>query len=276
MTVRAGRAAATETRDGHRAAHRVVDILELLAASRQGLALRDVSAQLEAPKSSLLSLLRTLTARGLLEHTPTGAYRLGPRALALGGGPAARRELSEVARPALLELMRRTGETVFLGVLAGDGQAVVYVDKVESEQIIRYSAGVGDRRPLHATSTGKTILAFLPEARREEILAALPLVSHTEQTVTSRSALRQTLDDIRRAGVCVSLDEMVRGASGVAAPIFDRHGECVAACTIAAPTDRLQPQIQPFCDEVRRAARAISTLLGHRPPDETNGARRNP
>jgi DNA-binding IclR family transcriptional regulator len=62
----------------------------------------------------------------------------------------------------------------------------------------------------------------------------------------------------------------------VAAPIFDRHGECVAACTIAAPTDRLQPQIQPFCDEVRRAARAISTLLGHRPPDETNGARRNP
>jgi IclR-like helix-turn-helix domain-containing protein len=65
VTVRAGRATATETRGGHRAAHRVVDILELLAASRQGLALREVSAQLEAPKSSLLSLLRTLTARGL-------------------------------------------------------------------------------------------------------------------------------------------------------------------------------------------------------------------
>ncbi len=273
MTVRTAGARATETRAGHRAAHRVVDILELLAASREGLALREVTAQLEAPKSSLLSLLRTLTARGLLEHTGSG-YRLGPRALALGAGTAAQRELSEVARPALLALMRRTGETVFLGVLAGDGLSVVYVDKVESEQIIRYTAGVGDRRPLHATSTGKTILAFLPDERREEILRALTLTRHTEQTVTSPEALRTALEEVRRAGVCVSVDEMVRGAAGVAAPIFDRHGRSVGACTIAGPTDRLQPQLSPFADEVRQTARTISTLLGHRPPDDRNGTRR--
>lgn len=266
----------SETRVGHRAAHRVVDILELLAASRQGLALREVSAQLDAPKSSLLSLLRTLTARGLLEHAASGEYRLGPRALALGGGAAARRELSEVARPALSALMRRTGETVFLGVLASDGRSVVYVDKVESEQIIRYSAGVGDRRPLHATSTGKTILAFLPDAQREEIVRSLPLARHTEHTVTSRAALRETLAGIRQAGVCISMDELVRGAAGVAAPIFDRHGGSVGACTVAGPTDRVQPRQDAFAEEVRRTARVISTLLGHRPPEETNGARRNP
>jgi IclR family transcriptional regulator, acetate operon repressor len=273
MSLRAGTRSA-RARPGHRTANRVVDILELLVASRDGLALREISAQLEAPKSSLLPLLRALTARGLLEQSHSGAYRLGPRAVALASGAAAQRDLSHVARPVLLALMRRTEETVFLGALAGDGLSVVYVDKVESEQIIRYAAGVGDRRPLHATSTGKAILAFLPAEQREEILRALPLERHTERTVTSEGALRASLEDIERAGVCVSVDEMARGASGVAAPIFDRHGAVVGACTIAGPTDRLRPRLRPLALEAREAARAISALLGHRPPDDRSATRR--
>jgi len=249
---------------GHRAANRVVDILELVAATRDGLALREVSAELEAPKSSLLPLLRALTARGYLEQGRAGEYRLGPKALELGTGSPAHRELPEVARPALVELMRRTGETVFLGALASDGRSVVYVDKVESEQIIRYAAGVGDRRPLHATSSGKAILAFLPEEQREEILRSLALARHTERTVTSLSALRASLGEIRRTGVCVSVDELVRGASGIAAPIMDRHGRVVGVCTIGGPTDRVRPQLRPLAIEVKATARAISALLGHR------------
>jgi DNA-binding IclR family transcriptional regulator len=255
-------------RTSHRAANRVVDILELLAGSQDGLALREVSAELEAPKSSLLPLLRALTARGYLERSRAGEYRLGARALALGHGAAAQRALPDVARPALVELMRRTGETVFLGALAPDGLSVVYVDKVESEQIIRYAAGVGDRRPLHATSSGKAILAFLPPDERDTIVKALPLARHTERTVTSPSALRAALDEVRRAGVCVSLDEMVRGACGVAAPIFDGAGRVAGVCTVAGPTDRVRPHLRTLTAEVKRAARTISALLGHRSHEE--------
>jgi IclR family transcriptional regulator, acetate operon repressor len=267
-------ARSAHARPGHRTANRVVDILELLAASRDGLALREISAQLEAPKSSLLPLLRALTARGLLEQGHSGAYRLGSRALGLGSGAAAQRDLVDLARPALLALMRRTDETVFLGVLAGDSLSVVYVDKVDSEQIIRYAAGVGDRRPLHATSTGKAILAFLPAEQREEILRALPLERHTDRTVTSVAALRASLEETQRTGICVSVDEMVRGASGVAAPIFDRHGAVVGACTIAGPTDRLRSRLRQLAAEARDAADAISTLLGHRTPDDRTATRR--
>src|SRR5829696_2585268 len=105
---------------GHRAANRVVDILELLAKRPDGLTLRDVSAQLEAPKSSLLPLLRALTARGYLAQGRAGEYRLGHGALDLGAATPAHRELVDVARPAAAELMRRTGETVFVGVLSAD------------------------------------------------------------------------------------------------------------------------------------------------------------
>ena len=109
----------------HRAAGRVMDILELVVRTREGLALRELSAQLEAPKSSLLPLLRTLTARGYLEQGALGAYRLGPKAFELGMASPAHRAWPEIARPALRELMQRTGETVFLGALGGDGTAEI-------------------------------------------------------------------------------------------------------------------------------------------------------
>jgi DNA-binding IclR family transcriptional regulator len=265
------RAAVTD--GGHRAANRVVDILELLAASRDGLPLREISAQLEAPKSSLLPLLRALTARQYLAQGQAGEYRLGPRPLELGAGTASQLDLVEVAHPPLVQLMRRTGETVFLGVLAADGQSMVYVDKVESGHIIRYAAGVGDRRPLHATSSGKALLAFLPAEQRERILNAATLARHTERTVTSLAALRATLEEVRRTGACVSLDEFVRGAAGVTAPIFDRQGRVVGVCTVGGPTDRVRPQVRALTAEVKRTAAAISARLGHRASDKHSAGR---
>jgi DNA-binding IclR family transcriptional regulator len=256
---------------GHRAANRVVDILELMARSADGLALHDVSVQLEAPKSSLLPLLRALTARGYLAQGRRGEYRLGAKALDLGASAPARRELAQVARPALAELLRRTGETVFLSALSSDRASIVYVDKLESDHIIRYAAGVGDRRPLHATSSGKAILAFLSEAEREDVLRSLSLDRHTERTVTTLAALRASLAEVRRKGVCVTVDEVVPGASGIAAPVFDRHGRVAGACAVGGPTNRVRPRIRALAAEVKATARALSAQLGHPGPQE--GAR---
>ncbi len=246
----------------HRATDRVIDILELAAESRQGLALKDVSRRVETPKSSLLPLLRTLTARGYLEQGHAGEYRLGPRAAELGARSRGRRDLVEAARPALEDLMRRTGETVFLATLTGDSTGIVYVDKVESEQIIRYSSGVGDRRPLHATASGKALLAFLPAARRAEVLESLELVRYTERTLATLPDLRASLDEVRRAGVCVNIEEIVRGACGIAAPIVDHRGAALAACAIGGPTDRVRPRLRELAADVKAAAEAISRRLG--------------
>jgi DNA-binding IclR family transcriptional regulator len=162
--------------------------------------------------------------------------------------------------------MRRTEETVFISVLSSDRASVVYVDRVESDHIIRYAGGVGDRRPLHATSSGKAILAFLPVEEREEVLRSLSLSRHTERTVTSLAALRGSLDEIRRAGVCVTVDELVAGASGIAAPVFDRYGRVAGACAIGGPTERVRPRLKMLATEVKATARALSARLGYREP----------
>ena len=248
----------------HRATERVIDILELAAASQDGLALKDVSRGVETPKSSLLPLLRTLTARGYLARGRAGEYRLGPRAAALAGRARAGRDLAEVARPALEALMRRTGETVFLATLTADGTAIAYVDKVESEQIIRYSSGVGDRRPLHATASGKAILAFLPEARREETVRSLDLVRYTDRTVGTLPGLRASLEEVRRAGVCVNVEEIVPGACGIAAPILDQRGAPLAACAIGGPTDRVRPRLRRLAADVKATAEIIARRLDGR------------
>ena len=246
----------------------MVDILELAARHPDGLPLRDVSARLEAPKSSLLPLLRALTARRYLEQGRSGEYRLGPGALGLGAAAPAR-ELTDVARPAVVDLMRRTGETVFLGTLTGDRTSVVYVDKVESDHVIRYAGGVGDRRPLHATSSGKVLLAFLPDGEREQVLDVLSLSRHTDRTVTSLPALRESLADIRRTGLCVTVDEILPGASGIAAPVFDRHGRVAGACAIGGPTHRVRPRLKALSAEVKATARELSARLGYRAPADT-------
>jgi IclR family acetate operon transcriptional repressor len=142
---------------------------------------------------------------------------------------------------------------------------VVFVDKVDSDQVIRYAGGVGDRRPLHATSSGKVILAFLPASQRDKILRALTLRRYTDRTVTSLAALRAMLDEVRQTGVCLNLDELAVGAAGIAAPIFDRDGRVAGACAIGGPTDRVRPRLRTLGAEVKAAAGDISALLGHRP-----------
>jgi DNA-binding IclR family transcriptional regulator len=175
-----------------------------------------------------------------------------------------------------MDLMRRTGETVFLGALSSDRTSIVYVDKVESAHIIRYAGGVGDRRPLHATSIGKIILAFLPPEEREDILRSLSLARHTERTVTSLPALRASLEEIRRDGLSVTVDELVPGASGIAAPVFDAYGRVAGACAIGGPTDRVRPRLRALAREVKATASAVSARLGHHAHDDRRTSGRTP
>ena len=246
----------------HRATDRVIDILELTASSRDGIPLKDLSLRVETPKSSLLPLLRTLSARGYLEQGRGGEYRIGPRALDLAGRSPGRRDLVEAARPALDALMRRTGESAFLTTLAADDGVVVFIDVVESEQLIRYTVNVGQRSPLHATANGKAILAVLPAAARDEILHTLTLKRYTDRTIATLPALRSALDEIRATGVSVSVDEIVKGASGIAVPVYDRNGRVVGACAVGGPTDRMKPRMRQLAADVKATARAISSALG--------------
>jgi DNA-binding IclR family transcriptional regulator len=249
--------------DAHRGAGRVLDILEFLRDHSDGFTLAGISRALVVPKSSVLALLRTLVDRGYLT-LESGLYRAGARSHGLGARSGFQRELPAVARTALLELAQKTGESVYLAVLTPHPREVVYVDKVESRQSIRYSADLGERRPLYCTAPGLAVFAFMPAAERKRLLTSLKLVAFTESTVTNRDAIRLRLDEIRRTGVVVNVDEFMSGASGIAAPILDTQGVAVGACTVIGPTPRLLAQEKDLVRYVKTAGEAISHALGPR------------
>jgi len=252
------------TRDqDHRTAGRVLDIVELLAYATNGLSLTDLSQELHAAKSSLFPLLKTLVSRGYLTTDAGGKYELSNKLFELGMKSVGERDLRDIARPALKLLSKRTGEAVLLAVMASDKQAVLYVDKVESEHRLRYSAGLGERRSLHATSAGKVMLAFLPDDERTKILQSIKLVRFTELTIVTKRALSTELDKVRREGVCINIDQSELGRCGIAAPIFDHHGEIVAACSLGAPVTRAAPVLPELIEEVKMTASTISKMLGH-------------
>ena len=128
-----------------------------------------------------------MTRLGYLVRSPDGHYRLGPAAFTLAMAALSNRELPEMARPFLEDLAATSGETALLATMAGDAPAAVYIDKVESQNTVRYMARIGERRPLYCSAIGKLLLAYLPPVKRQEYLKTTRLKALTPKTpVTAR------------------------------------------------------------------------------------------
>lgn len=248
---------------GPRAILRVLQVLEHLAGHPQGRSLAQMCDELQLPKTSLFTLLKTLQASGHLE-LDKGLYTLGPPAVSLGAAMVggARRNFPEGARDKLESLSRRTGETTFLSVLTGDSMHCRYLQVVESGNWLRFSVQPNSIKPAYATGTGRAMLAHLPKDELDAILARVQFEKLTRKTVSSRSALLAALARVRREGISVSDSGTVSQVMSVAAPIFDAQGKVIAAISAGGPTVRMAPQQKAIERVVLSTAEDISRDLG--------------
>ena len=239
-----------------RSVARAVAILESLARQERPVQLRDLSEAIRAPKSTTLNIARTLAAGHFLSFDDASkAYQLGARLGQFASRATGVTDVRGVARPHLESLARATGEGAFLSIVEGD--EVVYVDRVESVQPIRYAAPVGGRRALHTTSAGKVALAMAgPEFFERYVRAGL--AGPTASTITDAAKLAAEVARARQRGWAVARDESVVGLMGIAAPIVDAAGDLVAIVTVAGPTFRMRGQPRAMREAVCAAATAIS------------------
>lgn len=247
-----------------RTVERTLRLLDALASRpTHEWSLTELAGELGVHKATVLRMLSTLEQHGyLVREGEPPRYRLGPSAFALGGA-AAQPRVREVAYPTLQRLSHETGETSLLHVLAGT--ETVCVDKVESPQAVRVTFEVGRRGPLHAGSSGKSLLAFLDAAELERLLPRLDLRRYTDRTVTDPSDLREELERVRGRGYAVSYGELDPGVYSVGAPIRNALGRLEAGVTIVGPVSRWTEEVHPSqVEKTLRAARRISELLGYR------------
>ena len=239
-----------------------LEILLLFDSSRPAFTVLEMARHLRFSQSKTYRLVRALVHHGLLE-TPNGSgqYSLGMNALRLGLLAQRKFNIAVVALPFMKELSRLTKETVLL--TAVQGNKAICLERVESEEPIRYSLFTpGANLPLHAGASSRVLLAFLPEAEWDPIIAAEGLRRFTPHTITVRGELKAQLREVRNRGYAFSDQEVDREVRAVAAPILNARGELIAGLTVAGPAYRLnKKKIQSLGPLVKRYAEKISRQI---------------
>ncbi len=226
------------------------------------LGVSELARRVGIAKSSAHRIVHTLAREGLLERVDeTGAYRLSITMQMLGATAQAASSLHSAATAALDQLRNLTGETVHVSVL--DGLEVVYVERRESPGAVQMFGRIGNRGSAYSTGSGKVLLAFLPPDELERRLAGVRLARRTPYTITSKDQLRAELGRIRARGWAENVNEAQAGFASVAAPIWNRSGEVVAAVSVAGPVQRFSGEsLRRFTRPVTECAALISRRLG--------------
>ena len=245
---------------GPRSLTRLLGLFGVLSQSSNGMSLAELSVSLESPKSSLLNLLRPLVAEGYLIHG-AGVYRLGPSIYRLSASVMAAWNFPNIIRPFMEELSYRTEETVLLGVMNNEAEALTYVEIIDSPHPVRYQIPVGTTRPIYASSAGRLLLAYTDKAWRDAYLASVVIKVKTAIPVT-RASLARELDKIREEGVSCAIDNYMVGLAAVAAPVFDGDGRCIASLNIAGPSDRFRHDLESLKATVKDVASRASGVVG--------------
>ena len=242
---------------------KTLQILELICDSPRGLRLKEISEKTGFNKSTAYRFLVHLEREGYLIRNSSQAYVLGIKFIEMATRGNWVEGLRSVSWPFLLELQRAVLETVNLAVL--DLDAVLYIEVLESPHAFRLVSRPGMKRPLHCTGLGKALLAFLPEADQERLLAAFDFSRQTPRTITSPTRFRKELAQIRERGYAIDDEEAVVGSRCVAAPVLDSKQRAIAAISVAGPTSRIsRARIPSLTRSVMGTAAAVSSAIGKR------------
>lgn len=219
---------------GAQAALRALRLLKLFTPERAELKLAEISERSGLNKTTTHRLLKALHSESMLDRDPTnGAYRLGPALMALGVQALSSNDLRIRVRPLLSRLAEETGETATLEVPIDD--TMLILDEVSGSHFVGAAGNVGTRWPIHATSTGKALIAFDEQGVDRLVGQLVPL---TPRTITKRDQLRAQLGEIRRRGFAETVDELEDGFSGVATVVRGGAGQVLGALSICGPTQR--------------------------------------
>ncbi len=250
---------AVESTGGVQSVDRALRILGILARSGES-GVTEIAAALEVHKSTAFRLVATLEQHGLVEQVEgRGKYRLGLGLLRLAGATSARLDVVQEARPLCKQLAASTGETVNLATLSG--HSALYLDQVAGPSALQPHNWVGQHIPLHATSNGKVLMAWLTPDDLDDLLGRLP--AYTKLTITNKTQLRRELDCVRGQGYALAVDELEVGLTAIAAPVRNAHGDVICSMSLSGPTFRLPAErVEVVTPLLVDAAAELSHRLG--------------
>ena len=169
-----------------------------------------------------------------------------------------------LAEPVMETLSEAMGESTSACVL--DGTDIVYVLRISTRKIMRVSLGAGSRLPVYCTSMGRVLLSGMPEADAIQLLESAPRPAHTANTLTALDDILCELRLARQQGWCLVDQELEEGLISLAAPVFNRSGQVIAAINLSGQANRTDPETMKarMLAPLLQAAHDISQLLLNR------------
>jgi DNA-binding IclR family transcriptional regulator len=238
-----------------------LDVVEYLAEHDRFVRLTDISRDLDLPKGRVHRILATLKSRQYARQDKlTRGYSLGLKAWLLGRGAKIVEALIDVVRPELERLCSEAQETVVLGMLDDDMILNIYTKR--GPHPIHAFVGEGTRAPIHATSNGKSILGLLDEDFILELVER-GLERYTEKTVTDFETLRRDVEEAKRLGYAVVIDEWAEGLSAIGAPLRTQNPLSLMSIGVGLPTSRIcDARIRELGEMVLDATERVADRLG--------------
>lgn len=236
-------------------------ILDEIIEAPAPMKLSDIVRRFGMDRASAYRFLQTLEFMGFLrKDSTTKEYDVGGRLYYWAARLREKTRLIDSFHDHLQRLAAITQQTTHLGLFVND--RVLLADFALSDSIISIRHVIGVPEPLHSSAVGKAILAFLPHARREELIARLDFERFTGNTITNPDDLRIDLAVTRDRGYALDASETHEGLTCIARPIFDPNNApiasigitCVTALVSADP-ERFQNivnAIQAIGDEITR------------------------
>jgi DNA-binding IclR family transcriptional regulator len=269
---------AQDAAGSNRSVDRALSVLRAFTVRRAELRLSDVAKIAGVGMSTTSRLLSTLEAAGFVDRDPvSGLHRLGLDVVTLAASVLNHHVVHREARQIAQNLAAELG--LGANVAVRRGNTLFYLLNFEGRQAPRSFVLAGQRKPLHATGLGKSLLSGLTHAQRRELLPPAALVSYTPKTITDHDRLDTEVDQVLAGGYATELEELALGRACIAAPILDASGSVVAALSVSGPLSAIDipAREHALARIVIEAADSISIGLGyvgpaHVPPARPAGA----
>lgn len=235
-------------------------LLDFIGERTTPVSVKEVAEIENLTASSAYKILNTFVDMDyLVFDTNTKTYQLSCKFIRFSGKLRESKGLSPIARPYMMELSNLTNETVHLGIR--EGFYGVFLDKVNSPQIVGVQTRVGTKAPLDKGATAKVMMAFLDDSRFETFCSNF--LKNSEEGEKRIEEARKQREEIRRKGYSVTSEEVNPNVAAVAAPIFGGENKLLGAVAVAGPCQRFTPQkVKTYIPLVIEYAKKISKDLG--------------
>lgn len=240
---------------------RLLIVLEQIASAGVPLTPTEVNKTLRLPKPTIHRLFATLEAEGFVQRDLDGrSYSPGRRLRDLAAGILSSVHIKTARVAILARLAGQIGETC--NIALPDGDAMVYLDRIETHWPLRIQLPIGTRVPFYCTASGKMYLSTLSDQQLGSYIKSADLIVRAPNTQSDREKLIAEIQNVRKAGYSVDNEEFMEGMIAVGVPIFDANNRLVSTLSFHAPVQRMTLEdAVTHLDLLNDAARDLSAIL---------------